>query len=311
MDFLGGINPAVLIASLMVASVPILLAALGELVVEKAGVLNLGVEGMMIMGAVCGFITAVATGSPVLGFFGGALGAAGLSLIFAFLTQILLANQVATGLALTLFGLGLSSLLGQGYVGIKPPATGMVPFGPLADIPGLGRIFFRHDWMVYASIALVAAVWAVLRYSRAGLILRAVGESADAAHALGYKVTRIRIAAILFGGAMAGLGGAYISLVRVPQWTDGITAGAGWIALAIVVFASWRPWRVLIGAYLFGGITVLQLNLQAAGARIPVEYLSMSPYLITILVLVIMSSGKGRASLNAPASLGRNFHASR
>jgi simple sugar transport system permease protein len=308
---IGGINPAVLIASLMVASVPILLAALGELVVEKAGVLNLGVEGMMIMGAVCGFIAAVATGSPIMGFLGGALGAAGLSLIFALLTQVLQANQVATGLALTLFGLGLSSLLGQGYVGIKPPATGVVPFGPLADIPGLGRILFRHDWMVYASLALVAAVWAVLRYSRAGLILRAVGESAEAAHALGYKVTRIRIMAILFGGAMAGLGGAYISLVRVPQWTDGITAGAGWIALAIVVFASWRPGRVLIGAYLFGGITVLQLNLQAAGARIPVEYLSMSPYLITILVLVIMSSGKGRASLNAPASLGRNFHASR
>ncbi|MBL4916229.1 ABC transporter permease [Szabonella alba] len=310
MDF-GGINPAVLIASLMVASVPILLAALGELVVEKAGVLNLGVEGMMIMGAVCGFITAVTTGSPLLGFLGGALGAAVLSLIFALLTQVLLANQVATGLALTLFGLGLSSLLGQGYVGIKPPATGVVPLGPLADIPGLGRILFRHDWMVYASIAMVAAVWAVLRFTRMGLILRAVGESADAAHALGYKVTRIRIMAILFGGAMAGLGGAYVSLVRVPQWTDGITAGAGWIALAIVVFASWRPGRVLIGAYLFGGITVLQLNLQAAGARIPVEYLSMSPYLITILVLVIMSSGKGRASLNAPASLGRNFHASR
>ena len=308
---IGGINPAVLIASLMVASVPILLAALGELVVEKAGVLNLGVEGMMIMGAVCGFITAVATGSPILGFLGGAFGAAGMGLIFALLTQVLQANQVATGLALTLFGLGLSSLLGQGYVGIKPPATGVVPFGPLADIPVLGRILFRHDWMVYASIALVAAVWAMLRYSRAGLILRAVGESAEAAHALGYKVTRIRIMAILFGGALAGLGGAYISLVRVPQWTDGITAGAGWIALAIVVFASWRPWRILIGAYLFGGITVLQLNLQAAGARIPVEYLSMSPYLITILVLVIMSSGKGRASLNAPASLGRNFHASR
>ena len=165
--------------------------------------------------------------------------------------------------------------------------------------------------MVYLSVAIVAAVWMVLRYSRAGLILRAVGESHDAAHALGYKVVRIRVMAILFGAAMAGLGGAYISLVRVPQWTDGITAGAGWIALAIVVFASWRPWRVLVGAYLFGGITVLQLNLQAAGARIPVEYLSMSPYLITILVLVIMSSGRGRASLTAPASLGQNFHASR
>ncbi|MDG1281301.1 MAG: ABC transporter permease [Pseudorhodobacter sp.] len=308
---LGGINPAVLIASLMVASVPIMLAALGELVVEKAGVLNLGVEGMMIMGAICGFVTAVETGSPFLGFIGGALGAMALSLIFAFLTQVLQANQVATGLALTLFGLGLSSLIGQGYVGIKPPATAIVPFGPLADIPVVGRILFSHDPVVYLSIALVAGVWAVLKFSRTGLVIRAVGESHDAAHALGYKVTRIRILAILFGGAMAGLGGAYVSLVRVPQWTDGITAGAGWIALAIVVFASWKPWRILIGAYLFGGITVLQLNLQAAGARIPVEYLSMSPYLITILVLVIMSSGKGRASLNAPVALGQNFHASR
>lgn len=308
---LGGINPAILIASLMVASVPIILAAIGELVVEKAGVLNLGVEGMMIMGAICGFATAVGTGSPVLGFVGGALGAAALSLVFAVLTQVFLANQVATGLALTLFGLGLSSMIGQGYVGIKPPATGEVPMGPLTDIPFFGEVLFSHDWMVYVSIAVVAAVWAVLKYTRMGLILRAVGESHDAAHALGYKVTRIRVLAILFGGAMAGLGGAYVSLIRVPQWTDGITAGAGWIALAIVVFASWKPWRVLLGAYLFGGITVLQLNLQAAGARIPVEYLSMSPYLITILVLVIMSSGKGKAALNAPASLGQNFHASR
>jgi general nucleoside transport system permease protein len=310
MDF-GGINPAVLVASLMVASVPIMLAAIGELVVEKAGVLNLGVEGMMIMGAICGFATAVETGSPLLGFIGGAVGAMGLSLVFAVLTQVLQANQVATGLALTLFGLGLSSLMGQGYVGIKPPATGVVPFGPLADLPVVGRILFDHDPMVYLSIVVIAIVWAVLKFSRIGLILRAVGENHDAAHALGYKVTRIRVLAIMFGGAMAGLGGAYLSLVRVPQWTDGITAGAGWIALAIVVFASWKPWRVLIGAYLFGGISVLQLNLQAAGTRIPVEYLSMSPYLITILVLVIMSSGKGRASMNAPAALGQNFHASR
>lgn len=307
----GGIDPALLIVALMVASVPIILAAIGELVVERAGVLNLGVEGMMIMGAVCGFITAVQTGSAVMGFVGGALGGAALSLVFALLTQFLLANQVASGLALTLFGLGLSSLLGQSFVGIRPPATEAVPFGPLADIPFLGPVIFGHDWVVYLSIAAVAGTWWMLKATRMGLVLRAVGESHDAAHALGYKVRKIRVLAILFGGAMAGLGGAYISLVRVPQWTDGITAGAGWIALAIVVFAAWRPWRALIGAYLFGGISVLQLNLQAAGARIPVEYLSMSPYLITILVLVIMSSGKGRAALNAPASLGQNFHASR
>ena len=164
--------------------------------------------------------------------------------------------------------------------------------------------------MIYVSIGIVAAVWYVLTKTRAGLILRAVGESHDAAHALGYKVVRIRLMAIAFGGACAGLGGAYLSLVRVPQWTEGMTAGAGWIALAIVVFASWKPWRALLGAYLFGGITVLQLNLQAAGFKIPVEYLSMSPYLITILVLVIMSRDRSRAALNAPAALGKPFHAS-
>jgi len=308
---LGGIDPGLLVASLMVAAVPIMLAAIGELVVEKAGVLNLGVEGMMIIGAICGFVAAVETGSPTLGFLGGAAGGAALSLIFAFLTQILLANQVATGLALTLFGLGLSSLIGQGYVGLKPPPTGDVPFGPLADLPVLGPILFDHDPFVYLSILIIAAVWAVLKYTRTGLVLRAVGENHDSAHALGYKVQRIRVAAILFGGAMAGLGGAYLSLVRVPQWTDGITAGAGWIALAIVVFASWKPWRVLIGAYLFGGISVLQLNLQVAGVPIPVEYLSMSPYVITIIVLVIMSADRSRAAMNAPAALNRNFHASR
>ncbi|MCC6864303.1 MAG: ABC transporter permease [Rhodobacteraceae bacterium] len=308
---LGGINPSILIASLMVASVPIILAAIGELVVEKAGVLNLGVEGMMILGAICGFVTAVETGSSYLGFFGGALGGIIFSLVFGILTQVLMSNQVATGLALTLFGLGLSSLIGQGYNGIKPPATSTISLGPLADIPVLGPILFDHDWVLYFSIFVVALVWGILKYTRTGLILRAVGENHDAAHALGYKVIRVRILATMFGGAMAGLGGAYISLVRVPQWTDGITAGAGWIALAIVVFASWKPWRVLLGAYLFGGITVLQLNLQAAGAVIPVQYLSMSPYLITIFVLVIMSSGKGKASLNAPAALCQNFHAFR
>ena len=307
---LSSINPVLLLASLIVASTPILLAALGELVVERAGVLNLGVEGMMITGAICGFATAVETGSPLLGFLAAFAGGAVLSLVFAVLTQVFLSNQVATGLALTLFGLGLSALMGQGYTGIKPPATPRLEVPLLADIPVLGRILFQHDWVVYASLALVAGVWAFLKYTRAGLILRAVGESHDAAHALGYKVVRIRIMAILFGGACAGLGGAYISLVRVPQWTDGMTSGAGWIALAIVVFASWKAPRVLLGAYLFGGVTVLQLNLQAAGVAIKVEYLSMAPYLITILVLVIMSADRTRAALNAPASLGRSFHAS-
>ena len=303
---LSVISPTLLIAALMAAATPILLAATGELVVERAGVLNLGVEGMMITGAICGFAIAVETGSPMMGFVAAAIGGAVLSLLFAFLTQITLANQVASGLALTLFGLGLSSLLGQSYVGVKPPRAADVNFGPLADIPVIGRILFQHDLMLYIGLLLVLLVWIFLRYTRAGLILRAVGENHDAAHALGYKVVRVRTLAILFGGALAGLGGAYISLVRVPQWTEGMTAGVGWIALAIVVFASWKPWRVLLGAYLFGGITQLQLNLQGAGVAIPVEYLAMSPYIITIVVLVLLSADKSRA----PASLGRIFHAS-
>ncbi|HOZ34530.1 MAG TPA: ABC transporter permease, partial [Tabrizicola sp.] len=272
-------------------------------------VLNLGVEGMMVIGALGGFVVAVETGSPVAGFIGGAVAGAVLSLIFAALTQVFLANQVATGLALTLFGLGVSSLGGQGYNGIKPPPTGQLLPDFLADLPVVGPIVFGHDWVVYFSIGVTAVLWWVLKATRVGLIIRAVGESHEAAHALGYKVNRIRLMCIAFGGAMAGMGGAYVSLARVPQWVDGITAGAGWIALAIVVFASWKPWRVLIGAYLFGGITVLQLNLQVAGSGIPVEYLSMAPYLITILVLVIMSAG--RKANGAPAALGQNFHASR
>ena len=306
---LSSINPLVLAAALMVAATPILLAAIGELVVEKAGVLNLGVEGMMITGAVTGFMVAVGSGNPYLGMVGAAVCGAALSLVFALLTQVLMANQVASGLALTLFGLGFSAMLGQGVVGVSPPRTPKLDLGPLSDIPVLGRVLFSHDYMVYLSIVIVAAVWYFLRYTRGGMILRAVGENHHAAHALGYRVRRVRVLAIAFGGACAGMGGAYLSLIRVPQWTEGMTAGAGWIALALVVFASWRPWRALVGAYLFGGIVVLQLNLQAAGVRIPVEYLSMSPYLITILVLVVMSSGRARATLNAPGSLNKPFHA--
>lgn len=304
MDF-SSINPVLLFASLIVAATPLLLAAIGELVVEKAGVLNLGVEGMMITGAICGFAISVNTGSPVIGLLAAALGGAALSLLFAVLTQYALANQVASGLALTLFGLGLSALIGQGYQGIKPPSFPRFDIPLLSDIPFFGPVLFTQDFIVYLAFFLTMGVWAVLKYTRAGLILRAAGESHEAAHALGYKVVRIRVLAILFGGACAGMGGAYISLIRVPQWTEGMTAGIGWIALALVVFASWKPWRVLLGACLFGGVNVLQLNLQAAGAAIPVEYLAMSPYVITIIVLVIMSGDRG----GAPASLGKVFHA--
>lgn len=300
---MAGIDPVLLVAALMAASTPILLAALGELVVERAGVLNLGVEGMMILGAVTGFAAALRTGSPTVGFLAGAAGGAALALLFGLLTQILMANQVATGLALTLFGLGLSALLGRDLLGLRPPPVPRLD-GALSEIPVLGPVLFAHDAVLYLSLLAVPLVWAFLFRTRAGLALRAVGEGHEAAHALGLPVLAIRLAAIAFGGAMAGLGGAYLSLARVPQWTEGMTAGAGWIALAIVVFASWRPERALLGAYLFGGVAVLQLNLQAAGFALPTWLLSSLPYLATIAVLVAISGRRGSA---APADLGRPY----
>jgi ABC-type uncharacterized transport system permease subunit len=306
---LSFINPVALAAGLVVAATPLLFAALGELVVEKAGVLNLGVEGMMIIGAVTGFAVAVTTGAPWWGFPAAAVASALMALLFGLLTQLLLSNQVATGLALTLFGLGLAALIGQPYSGIRAPSMPRLSIEGLSDLPVLGRLLFSYDAMVYLGLALAAAVAYFLNRTRAGLILRAVGENHDAAHALGYNVVAIRLVAIAFGGACAGLGGAYLSLVRVPQWTDGMTAGAGWIALAIVVFSAWKPSRVVIGAWLFGGVTILQLNLQASGLAIQSQYLAMAPYLVTILVLVIISANPRRAAANAPASLGRPFHA--
>ncbi|MEJ6392509.1 ABC transporter permease [Gymnodinialimonas sp. 2305UL16-5] len=304
------IDPVTLIVALITISTPVLLAALGELVVEKAGVLNLGVEGMMITGAVCGFITAHETGSPTLAFLAGGTGAALLSMIFAALTQFLMSNQVATGLALTLFGLGLSALLGVGYEGTPIPEVAKPLPAALREIPMIGPILLSHDLVTYLAIAAVFVIAYVLRHTRTGLILRAVGESHDAAHALGYKVVRIRCAAIVFGGAMAGLGGAFLSVVYVENWVQGMTAGAGWIALALVVFAAWKSGRVLFGAWLFGGIAALQLRLQAQEVPVPVALLDASPYLVTIAVLVIMSSDRARTSLNAPGDLGRTFHAS-
>ena len=302
---LSAINPVVLLASVLVSATPILLAATGELVVERAGVLNLGVEGMMVTGAVAGFAGAVLTGSPVLGFLVAALGGAALSLLFAFLTQVMLANQVASGLALTLFGVGFAALLGKGYIGETPPQFPLWKFTVRAADGDVAAAVATLDLIVPLAIAIVATVWAILKFTRAGLVLRAVGENHEAAHALGYKVVRIRTLAIVFGGAMAGLGGAYISMIRVPTYTENVTAGAGWIALALVVFGSWRPGRVMLGAWLFGGVSMLQLNLQGTGVSIPVQYLAMSPYIVTILVLVIMSNQRN----TAPGSLGRSFHA--
>jgi general nucleoside transport system permease protein len=304
---LSVLNPVVMVTSLIMAATPLLFAALGELVVEKSGVLNLGVEGMMIVGAIAGFATTVESGSPWLGLLMAMAGGAALGLLFGFLTQVLMSNQVATGLALTIFGLGIAAMLGQPYSGVAAPGFPRPDFGALAELPVVGPIVFGHDWLVYLSIILVAAVAWFLNKTRAGLVVRAVGENHDAAHAIGYSVVKIRLAAIAFGGAMAGLGGAFLALVQTPLWLEGMTAGRGWIALAIVVFAAWKPWRALLGAYLFGGVTVLQLNLQAIGVPIGSEYLSMAPYIVTIVVLVIISADETRARLNAPASLGKVF----
>lgn len=303
MDF-SALSPIAIVVAMMGAATPLLFAAIGELVVEKSGVLNLGVEGMMIVGAISGFAISVNTGSPIIGIIAGGLGGALLSLIFGFLTQYLLSNQVATGLGLTLFGLGIAALIGQPYSGLKPPSF------PALEIDGIAARTVVIDPMIIAAILTVAAVAWFLNHTRGGLILRAIGENHDAAHSLGYNVTLIRMGAIAFGGFCAGIGGAYLSLIRVPQWTEGMTAGSGWIALAIVVFASWRPWRAVMGAYLFGGVTIIQLNLQGLGIAIQSQYLSMTPYVVTIIVLVIMSADKYRTSLNAPASLGRIFHKS-
>ncbi|MGG7565954.1 ABC transporter permease [Rhodovulum sp. DZ06] len=304
----SSLNPIAIFAALVVAAVPLLFAAIGELVTEKSGVLNLGVEGMMVCGAIAGFAGTQESGSFLVGVVSAMLAGAALAGLFAFMTQALLSNQVATGLALTLFGLGVAAMVGQPYSGVKAPRFPSMDLPVLSDLPVVGPLLFSHDWLAYGALLLTAAVWYVLTRTRAGLILRAVGENHDAAHAIGYKVARIRTLAILFGGACAGLGGAYLSLVATPLWVEEMTAGRGWIALAIVVFASWRPWRALLGACIFGGVTIAQLNLQGLGVSIQSQYLSMTPYLATIAVLAIISSGGG-ARLKAPACLGRPFFA--
>lgn len=293
--------------SVIGAATPLLFAALGELVTERAGVLNLGLEGMMLVGAVSAFAVSLATGSGTLGVLAGALAGAGLALLHAVLVLTLMASQVATGLAITLFGIGLSALVGAGLVGqaIEPLPALSVP--GLSQLPVLGPLVFSHDALVYLSVFLVAMLGFFLYRTRAGLILRAVGESPASAHALGYPVLAIRYGALLFGGAMAGLGGAYLSLVSTPMWSENMTAGRGWVALALVVFASWRPLPLLLGAYLFGGVTIVQLHGQALGLAIPSQFLSMLPYLATLVVLVIISRDPVRLRENRPASLGQVF----
>ncbi len=296
-----------LLRTVMIAATPLALASLGEMVAERSGVLNLGVEGMMLVGAVAGFAATFATGSHLLGVLAGAGAGMALASLFALLTLWLASNQVATGLALTIFGTGVSSLVGQHLTGRTVPPLPAVHLPVLSGLPVVGPLL-TQDLLVWGSVgAALGLLWA-MRSTRAGMVLRAVGENAEAAHRLGLPVMRVRLAAVLFGGAMAGLGGCYLSIAYTPLWAEGMVAGRGWIALALVVFGAWRPLRVLGGAYLFGGIAVAQLYLQGS-LHVPTTLLAMVPYLATIVVLAMMSSGRARLRLMAPASLGKPFRA--
>jgi len=296
-----------ILLTIATAATPLLIAAIGELVVERSGVLNLGVEGMMIMGAVTGFGVALTTGSPWLGVFAAIIVGALFSLLFGFLTLTLVTNQVATGLALTLLGLGLSGMIGEAFVGQPGVKLTAIYIPGLTDLPYVGRLFFGQDPIFYISIVLTIGVAWFLFRTRAGLTLRSVGDNHASAHALGINVIRIRYLAVMFGGACAGLAGAFLSLVYTTQWIENMTAGRGWIALALVVFASWRPLRVLAGAYLFGAVSIGQLHAQALGIGIPSQLLSALPYLATIVVLVLISRNRRLTMINTPASLGRPF----
>ena len=299
---------ASIIAATLNAGTPLLIAAIGILIHEKSGVLNLGIEGMMLLGAVAGFGATYATGSFALGFAAGAAAGLALAALFGFFTLGLYANQYAAGLALTLFGTGFSAFVGQPLQGMALPARASTGIAFLEDIPFVGEALFSSHAFAYLALAGLALVGWFLYRSRWGLVVRAVGESPKAAYALGYNVRTIRFCAVLFGGLMSGLAGAYLSLVYTPLWAEGMTAGRGWIALALVTFATWRPLRVVLGAYLFGGVTMMQFNMQAMGIEIPSQIMSMTPYLATILVLVLISRNPKWIALNVPASLGKTFH---
>ena len=304
-------NPDTLINILVAtiaAGTPLVYAALGELIVEKSGVLNLGVEGMMLVGAISGFIAMAKTGSLILAVSCGMLAGALMALIFAVLTISLMANQVASGLALTIFGTGLSAFMGIEYTSVALKGVPELNIPILSNIPILGRLIFSYDILIYLSLILLGGVIWFLYKTRAGLILKAIGESPKSGHALGFSVIGIRYLAVLFGGAMAGLGGVYLATAYTPMWVEGMVAGRGWVALALVVFATWRPARVMIGAYLFGGVTILQFHIQGFGFEIPSQILAMLPYLATIVVLVFISRDKNLIRLNSPASLGITFH---
>lgn len=301
-------STALLLAATLSAGTVLAIAALGLLINEKAGIVNLGAEGMMLCAAIAGFATVVHTGSTWLGFAAGMAAGAFLAGVFGALVIWLNTNQYATGLALSLFGSGFSAFAGIGYVQEKLPEQTLYPIPLLADIPFIGPALFRQHPMVYIAMALTAGLIWFLYRTRAGLVLRSVGESPESAHALGYPVRRIRLAAVVAGGALCGLAGAYVSVVYTPLWVEGMIAGKGWIALALTTFATWRPGRVLAGAYLFGGVTMLQFHLQGLGVDVPPQFLSMLPYLATIVVLVLISRNPLWIRINMPTSIGKPFH---
>ncbi len=293
-----------ILATAIRAGAPVIYAAVGEIFAERSGILNLGVEGMMLVGAVSGFIAAVQTGNPWVGVLVAMLAGGLLSLIHAFLTITLHADQVVSGLALTIFGIGLSSFLGQSYVGVHGPQFEAIHIPGLSDLPFLGPVLFQHDILVYLTFVLVPASAYFIHKTRPGLHLRAVGEDPATADVMGVNVARTRYVYTFVGGVLAGLGGASLSLAYTPGWTEGMSGGRGWIAIALVIFAFWEPWRAMLGAYLFGGVQALQFNLQTIGITIPTYFLNMLPYVFTILVVVFATGERMRRHLGAPAALG-------
>lgn len=296
------------LAGAIAAATPLIFAGLGELVAERTGVINLGVEGMMLTGAIAGFAAAAETGyGASVGLPAGALAGAATAMIFAFFALSLAANQAACGLALTIFGIGLSAFVGQSYVSYSLPGLQPLSIPILSDLPLVGPVIFHQDAVVYLSFITFAFVTWILNKTRLGLLLKAVGESPEAAHAIGYPVLGIRYGAVAFGGAMAGIAGAYLSTVYTPLWVQNMSAGRGWIAVALVVFATWKPTRLLLGAYLFGAVTILQFHAQGLGIDVPVQFLAALPYVATIIVLVVISRDRKLLQLNLPASLGKPF----
>lgn len=300
-----------ILAAAVVAGTPLLIVALGALICERSGVLNLGLEGMMLMGAMAGFVGAYSSGSMLVGLLVAIAAGVAMSLLFAFMVVTLAANQYAAGLSLTIFGTGLSAFLGAGFVGNSVPGLSRIAIPGLSELPVIGRVLFNQDALVYGALLLALAIYWFLRHTRGGLVLRAVGESPESANATGLRVLAVRYMAVAFGGGMAGLGGAYLSLAYTPLWTENMTSGRGWIALALVVFATWRPERLILGAYLFGAASILHLALQRLGLGVPTELLVMLPYVVTIIVLVLLSFDPTRTRLNTPLSLGQPYRPSR